>query len=252
MWQIASGQRANRVGPLETYEEPEDGDELSGEANVMIEEVSEIQELFETCQDCISCIFRLSVAIRKATNRDRYASSFRKREDPFDALFDINHVGQKFPKVHEVPWLETRLGRAITRRREFIRYSREHSGRLASGKQRFEQEQFEEPKVTRTLYQDESSPHQPSTELASKSGLSTLGSTKATTLDVAQLKTPIAVVDEEPIETSYATTEITAENEGDLRVPEMSDVGNGGGEFECPYCRTIQCYRGKGKRKQWK
>lgn len=218
---------------------------------MIVEDVSEIHELFETCQHCISCIFRLSIAIRKATSRDRYASSFRKREDPFNELFDIAHVGQKFPKLHEVPWLETRLGRAITRRREFIRYSREHSDRLARGTQRFEQEHFEQPKVTRTPLQDEIISRTPPTELVSKPRLSTLGSTKATTLDVAQLKIPVAVVDEEAREPSRATTEVPAENEGDLRVPKLPDIGKGGREFDCPYCWTNQCFRGKGGQKQW-
>ena len=56
--------------------------------------------------------------------RDGYTTSSRKREDKYDERFDIAHVGHKYPKLRENPWLETRLGRAIMRRREFIRYSK--------------------------------------------------------------------------------------------------------------------------------
>ena len=238
----------------------ESDDMFNPEDSVETEHLSEICELFETCQDYITCIFRLSVAIRKATNRDKYETSARRREDPYDELFDIAHVGHKFPKVHdEQPWLEARLGRAITRRREFLRYSREHGQRLGRGVVRFEESQIPQVDLRRPSLQGENVNPLPTVADAPDQRESTMGSTKATTLDAAllnavQQEPSEATVDSEASESSYATTEITAENEGELRVPPLPENGGNGREFDCPYCWITQSFKGKAKhaRKHWK
>ena len=63
----------------------------------------------------------------KALSRDRL-----KLNDHFD----VSHVGAKFPKLaaDNQAWLRQRLGRAITHRRQFLRYTREHrDGENSSG-----------------------------------------------------------------------------------------------------------------------
>ncbi|KAL8792355.1 MAG: hypothetical protein Q9195_005058 [Heterodermia aff. obscurata] len=260
VWQIASGQRSNQVGTLEFHEES-DGT-LNSENPVVVEteHLSEIRELFETCQDCISCLFRLSVAIRKATNRDKYSTSARRREDPYDELFDITHVGHKFPKVHDNhPWLEARLGRAITRRREFLRYSREHKQRLGRGVTRFEREPIQQVDLRRSSVQEENTNPLPTVVDAPDRRASTMGSTKATTVDAALLEDVQQEfsgpkVDSEASESSYPTTEITAETEGELSVPTLPDEGKNGKEFDCPYCWITQSFKGKARhaRRDWK
>lgn len=245
---------------MEVHEEP--GSTFNPEDSIIVEteHLSEIRELFETCQDCISCLFRLSVAIRKATNRDKYATSARRREDPYDELFDIAHVGHKFPKVHDKqPWLEARLGRAITRRREFLRYSKEHEQRLGRGVTQLERDQIQQVDLRRTSVQREGANPLPTVVDAPDQRESTLGSTKATTLDAAlleavQQESSGAILDSEASESSYATTEITAETEGELSIPPLPDEGKTGKDFDCPYCRITQSFKGKAKhaRKRWK
>ena len=86
-----------------------------------------------------------------------------------------------------------------------------------------------------------------------------MGSTKATTLDAAlldvvQQEPSEETVDSEASESSYATTEITAENEGELLVPPLPENGRNGKEFDCPYCWTTQSFKGKARhaRKHWR
>ena len=86
-----------------------------------------------------------------------------------------------------------------------------------------------------------------------------MGSTKATTLDAAlldivQQELSEETVDSEASESSYATTEITAENEGELRVPPLPENGRNGKEFDCPYCWITQSFKGKARhaRKHWR
>ena len=164
-------------------------------------------------------------------------------------------MGHKFPKIHGQPWLETRLGRAITRRREFLRYSKQHHNRLAQGVEQLEREQVQLGKIEQISLHDEK-PVQLESLAASTNPLkSTIGSTKATTLDAAQLRMPEEVtVQGDVSESSYATTEITAENEGALQIPPIPESGKKGKQFVCPYCWTTQCFKGKSKkaRQNWK
>ena len=251
VWQIASGQRENRVGTLETYEEPDDEDEVESPVEVEIEDLSEIHELFQTAQDTVSCLFRLSIAIRKATSRDPYTKSARKRDDPYDEFFDIAHVGHKFPKILGTPWLEKRLGRAITRRRESIRYSKEHSRKLGKNTERTLKEEPAIVHIEQNLVQDRpvilQKPATPSHQ-----SQSTLDSTEASTFDPGTLRIGEEDVEEEASESSYASTEITAEGEGALKVPPIPEQGENGKEFVCPYCWTAMYFVGKKRRKHWK
>ena len=50
--------------------------------------------------------------------------------EPFDAQFDIDHVRGKFPLLRKSDWLEQRMGKAITQRRQYLRYCRQQRDRL--------------------------------------------------------------------------------------------------------------------------
>ena len=248
-----SGRRVNRTSNVETYETPEEDDAPDSSVALEVEELSEARELFETAQIAISGLFRLSVAIRKATTRDRYVLADRKRGEPFDDNYDIGHVGHKFPKLRSTDWLETRLGRAITRRREFMRYSRKHTGKLA----RSAEKQVNERALTIELKHfppiKKDAPTS-STAASTIQAQSTLGSTTPSTLNKTEVNVDDELTRDETTESSYATTEIKEEDEGALEVPALPKEGESGREFLCPYCWTIQQFRGKAKRcqKKWK
>lgn len=92
------------------------------------EEISEIQEIFESVNDAINNLFRFSILLRNNTNSDRYAKAMAAGSSPFNDQFDICHVDHKFPTLRLAgkEWLIERLGKAITQRRQFLRYAREH------------------------------------------------------------------------------------------------------------------------------
>ena len=244
---------------MEIDEDMYDGEGPIGAATTETEELSEIFEIFQTTQTMISCLFRLSYVVRTANKRDRYATASRKREDPYDEVLDIAHVGHKYPKLRETPWLEIRLGRAITRRREAIRYSKEHHHKLASGVEHVELdrtpiEHTENPIIPETENPRSESRLSPSYQLQSS-----LGSTKASTLDpekVMILKDQATedIAEDQATDSSYATTEVVDEGEGVLKVPPIPEQGEEGKEFLCPYCWTAVCFKGNSKRrrKHWK
>jgi hypothetical protein len=114
--EILSGARTNRQ-ISESDDDSESSDELS--------------ELNLSVGDIITSLFKVSMLVKKATTRDRYAKAASAKEAAFLAEFDIRHVADKYPKLRTQPWLLQRLGNAITQRRQFLRYCRNHKHRIA-------------------------------------------------------------------------------------------------------------------------
>jgi len=79
-------------------------------------------------------LLRISILIRKATPRDRFAKALDGRDSPFIDQFDINYVGERFPKLGNPKsrWLCECLGRGITKCQHFLRYTRDHGAHIAS------------------------------------------------------------------------------------------------------------------------
>ena len=249
-----SGRRVNRTSNVETYETPEEDDAPDSSLALEIQELSEARELFETAQIAISGLFRLSVAIRKATTRDRYMLADRKREAPFVDIYDIGHVGHKFPKLRNTDWLENRLGRAITRRREFIRYSREHTSKLARSAETHVTERTPVVKPKPDLPLTKNNAPSSSTTAPTVQVQSTLGSTTPSTFNNAKLDIFDELIQDETTESSSATTAVKEKDEEALEVPALPKEGEGGKEFLCPYCWTVQQFRGKERhcRRKWR
>jgi hypothetical protein len=120
--EIVSGERSNR----HIAEEDSDTDSLSPSSGQ-----DELSELFLSIGDVLTSLFRVSMLVKKATTRDRYARAASAKDKPYLVEFDIRHVADKFPKAREQPWLLERLGTAITQRRQYLRYCRNHKNRIA-------------------------------------------------------------------------------------------------------------------------
>lgn len=121
--EIASGERPN-----ETWDEPAISDGKVGENEGM--QSPEIVELCLSIQEAITNLFRLSMIIRKKPERDEYVKAATRYQ--IDPTSDIVHAGDKYPtaKKDKVPWLIRRLGVAITQRRQYLLYRREHQERM--------------------------------------------------------------------------------------------------------------------------
>ncbi|KFY58816.1 hypothetical protein V497_04637 [Pseudogymnoascus sp. VKM F-4516 (FW-969)] len=94
------------------------------------EGLSEISEIFKAISDVIANLFRISSVIRNNVSRDRYAKAIASAalRFPVDDYYDITHVELKFPALKSTgkDWLAIRLGKAITQRRKYLWYCREH------------------------------------------------------------------------------------------------------------------------------
>ena len=201
---------------------------------------SEILEIFGSVTDSVEELFKLSMLIRNATPRDRYSKATVDPKNPFDDNYDIAHVGEKHPKLEQERniWLKRVLGKAITQRREFLRYARNHRHKLAAdelpGIQSAAQTNMEmRPKPAIT--ESRAPTRQVSTPLTNS-----LGPTKASTLLPHNLENP-EIFDDDAISTTSLVTSTVHDGEN-TRMSPLSSVSNGRPSFECPYCwHIIRC-----------
>ncbi|KAI0205182.1 hypothetical protein F4808DRAFT_274939 [Astrocystis sublimbata] len=179
-----------------TVPEYADMDEQSGEQ--LVQELSE----------CIRSLFRTAIVVRRASPRDRFAQALNYPQYAFMDNFDIDYVGEKFPKLQnrESTWLKQRLGSAIAKRRQFIKYCYEHKLRLAA----------EDTDLDAVEKQ----------------------STKATTLMPERLNEQLEEFEENDAISMMSVTTVSSSNL--LLLPKLETLSPDGEPFECPICCTIQ------------
>ena len=204
------------------------------------EELSEIQEIFKSIAETINSLFRFSIIIRDNTNRDRYAlASAAALRNPFDDKFDINHVSEKFPILqgNGKGWLIERLGQAITQRRQYLRYCREHHHKTS---RESEPEVRYAPDNVNLLLPPKSAPTLSGASALSKPA-STLAPTQASTLILNAVQNVEEDLPEETqSQTSYASSTEEDSSSGTLHIIKLEEVSKGLKHFECPYCWRIQ------------
>ena len=243
---ILSGKRLNRVSLSEESSLPNLTPTEQG-TQVTVE-VSEVHEILQWTSEIITTLFRLSVVIRNAITRDRYAKAVGSYPAFVDiAKVDLTHVASKFPRIgkdEKAQWFVQRLGNAITQRRQFLYYQRRHH--KAMGQNPFNESDGQElagrsnTPLDRTLYKAEDD----QVDSAESRGPAT---TTASTLDAAKLD-KLAGAGQEPQDetdgmSSHATSISTNDgNAGRVIVP-LVDLKVNGLHFECPYCRDIQDIR---------
>lgn len=232
---ILSNSRQNRVS--------------AGSAASDSEEVSELHEILESINDGIGQLFRFSILLRNNTTRDRYSkSNLAGTNSSFNNQFDVSHVAHKFPCLASKPWLIDRLGKAISQRRQYLRYCREHRDKtfkdhkpdsgLQTGRQLLSSVPYT---PTQQL--------QPSRSVAS-GPVSTLAHTQASTLVLITDKlTDEEFDDDTQSRTSYATSVDETIAVSNLHVVPIESISQGSAHFECVYCWQIQSMKNQ---KVWK
>ncbi|KAI3322270.1 hypothetical protein HD806DRAFT_144170 [Xylariaceae sp. AK1471] len=172
---------------------------------------TELAQILRNITDITNCLLRLSVTIRNPAPHDRFRESKITDTSHYEP-FDIQHVRNKFPNIHSE--MSERLGRAISRRRQYFKYREAHHATLSQG-----------------LDLDTNL-----TEIVPKS---TIASSipehlKSKTFNTMALDEDV-VSDTGISQTSYATSVATSDK---LRVPTLPTEANSG-PFACPFCYMI-------------
>lgn len=257
--EIVDGSRENRIIATTSYADAEDA---YGDLDSDIGTKSEASDILEVATDCIRSLLRIAILIGKATPRDRFSKAFNDQREAFLDQFDINYVAERYPKLSrpESRWLCERLGRANTKRRQFIRYCREHHERLAHDRDGKEvSKNVTSLPAGRDIGLEvnenttgESLPNQPANSFlkATSSEVYTRQSTHASTLDVLRLQTVKEDFEDDEIKSSTTFASLAdPESDSIFNLPSLADISQGQAVFECPLCHAIKSFK---REKAWK
>ncbi|KAK3681014.1 hypothetical protein B0T22DRAFT_358411, partial [Podospora appendiculata] len=195
------------AGNIGARNAPESAFSLESRLGAAVELLEQVADLINDLIDAL------------ATPRDRFSKALQttgQRKTPFLDQFDISHVAERYPKLkrEDSRWLCERLGRAITKRRQVLRYLHDHRSRAG-----------------KSMY----------TKVGS---VSTGPSTKASTLDVARLALLEAGGLDKEDTKSYVSASssflMTGSGDATLSLPSLAEVSKGEAIFECPLCFGIQ------------
>ncbi|KAF2867799.1 hypothetical protein BDV95DRAFT_502175, partial [Massariosphaeria phaeospora] len=184
---------------------------------------TELQQLASNIAEIITCLMRLSMAIRNPAPHDQFKESAQIDTSHYEH-YDIEHVRDKFPNAED--YLVIKLGKAISRRRQYLRYRDEHRKRLEQGLELVEQQTRAAPTVT----------FAPTLSAPSQWIQSTVASSIP---EVVKANSSAVDLDNNDYyedtlsQTSYASS---TNDSTKLRPPPLPELGLDGDPFECPLC----------------
>ncbi|TEA17658.1 hypothetical protein C8034_v011829 [Colletotrichum sidae] len=179
---------------------------------------TEVSQITLDIAEVVDCLLRLSVSIRNPAPHDRFIASAPVETSAYEQ-YDIQHVYNKFDEIPE--YLAERLGKAISRRRQYFKYREAHHLKIASGLcSHGDSSKTEIVPSTQasSIPKDKKQEHSwnaSGDDIFSDAGLS---------------------------QTSYATS---VANQNELKVPRIPDEALKG-PFQCPFCFMIIHVRNNG------
>lgn len=181
---------------------------------------TEIQELRESLACNINCLFQMSMLVRKPAQHDVYLGSKYADVAAFEP-FDYNHVREKFPNADEA--LVKRLGKAITRRRKYLKYRERHAAKLRQG-------------ISDVDYEARDLKDTQEGETMESAMGSILSDTMATEFEQRNIDFEDKASDAGISQTSYEPTLLVG---GSVTIPPPPTNSLGRAPFECPYCFCV-------------
>ncbi|TDZ25340.1 hypothetical protein Cob_v001511 [Colletotrichum orbiculare MAFF 240422] len=179
---------------------------------------TEVSQITLDIAEVVDCLLRLSVSIRNPAPHDRFIASAPVETSAYEQ-YDIQHVYNKFDEIPE--YLAERLGKAISRRRQYFKYREAHHLKIASGL---------------CSHGDSSK-----TEIIPSTQASSIPNDKKQEHS-RDASGDDALSDAGNSQTSYATS---VANPKTLKVPPMPDEALKG-PFQCPFCFMIIAARNTG------
>jgi hypothetical protein len=183
---------------------------------------NELAQLVSNMAEVNSCLMRLSLAIRNPAPHDQFKESTQIVVAYFE-VFDVDHVRDKFPRAAD--FLVLRLGKAISRRRQYLRYREDHRRKLEQGLKVPDLEGLSTPSQIAPTVAGPSEKIE--STVASSIPLAIKASTSATYLDDDDY------YDDTLSQTSYASSH---SDPARSRPPALPEAGQDGEPFECPLC----------------
>ena len=206
---------AVEVDPIES-----DSDEELAEVG----QPSELRQVLNEISQVITSLYRLFMTVRKPTRDNRYTKLAANPAygTSFFEPYDIDYVRNKFPTA--LAPIVDRLGKAILRRRQYLKYRQRHAGKLAYSTD----EQKNIPAPSETIA---TSLHDPEPNPKENKALTMARSSGGWSHDQSVGTSPTFMT-----ETSHATS---IGRPGKIRMPKMPSEAAEGQVFECPLCHQF-------------
>ncbi|KAG9231767.1 hypothetical protein BJ875DRAFT_106323 [Amylocarpus encephaloides] len=178
-------------------------------------------------------LMKLSMIIRSPATRDDYVKA-ASRFDTWNPFADIGHVKEKYGSAkHSTDWLLERLGKAITRRRQFLRYRNEHNEKLLGHSQ--DDEAIQHSKPEKTIFV--------STKATTFVGENVVQNIRAPASDGGNSFASQTSYEATVFGTNVAPRMLTVPSPPKFAFPNIPFKY--GEAFQCPYCFTEQVVKGK-------
>lgn len=206
--------------------------------------VSTFSEFLVDIAHIVTCLFEFSIATKNPAPRDRLEKYSQIPVKHFE-IFDVSHAKHKFPECQESTLIE-RLGKANTRRRQMLRYYKEHHERIVGPQEFYVLTSI--PKISDGVKTMDNQPLAPKSVLSapdpdgSKSVVTKISQTTVSTYVQRIIEKTDKHSDTEVSQTSYATSAGGSEATLHLlRVPPPlnPDESLEGDPFQCPYCYEL-------------
>ncbi|EHK23943.1 uncharacterized protein TRIVIDRAFT_127290, partial [Trichoderma virens Gv29-8] len=180
--------------------------------SVNTNEQSKAMIILDEIGHIIDCLLRLSITIRNPAPHDQFSSRAGADTISMYKEWDMKHICEKFNRLDSK--LADRLGIALSRRRQYLKYREEHSQKLAHG-----------------LY----------SETDEVDNATTIASSIPKNLNDIDNSTSFLEMDillDAMSETSATSYALSSAATNELRVPKIPREYIDG-PFQCPLCRTI-------------
>ena len=206
---IISGQR--KPAEQETYDSSSDSSDEEPLSEDEDGADGELAQILSEFGDILDCLYRMSMNLRSPGGNKRFAKA-AKIDVTYFEHFDIQYVQQVFPSAEE--YLSARLGKAISRRRQFLKYQEQHATKLAQGIDPSVEETAQSETTASTLVEDS-----PAVTAVRSSMLPTFAD------DMSMVSA-----------TSYATVPGSMSS---IKWPSLPKASKYGSPYECPFCHVF-------------
>lgn len=213
---------SGEITPWDELDEDEIGQDMDSDE----ERGTELEQIATDIVDVVNCLLRLSVDIKNPAPHQRFFETKLTDKTYFEP-FDIGHVCSKFNTIES--WLAERLGKSISRRRQYFKYREIHHEKLSMGL---------ETEVLETSASGAGSVIQPALK-DSETVASSIPLAMKDSYVQATTAVPAAIKDDQSdagvSQTSYATS---AAASGYLKIPSLPEEALKG-PFQCRFCYTL-------------
>ncbi|KAL6876103.1 hypothetical protein HDV57DRAFT_510493 [Trichoderma longibrachiatum] len=190
------------------------GLDLNDEMNASA--LDEADMLLQIISESVKSLLRLGILVRKISPRDDFQRALSRPDSAFLELPDIDYVKQRFEKLRNSQ-LSNRLGSAIAKRRQFIRYCRDRNPR-------------------------------PTTDATQENTARMWVSSEATTsVSIPDIQSG-NILKEESEDISPTSASAIGGTSSSLKLPLLYDLSKAHEPFQCPVCFTLQCFQSE---KEW-